>query len=179
MRTNQKGFSLIELMIVVAIIGILSAIAVPNYMAFQRKARQSEARSTLGAIAQAETVYSQDAGGYTSDIKAAGYIPDGTIAYDCGFDGAIAFAYGPNDTATYVAANQFRSTLPLCGTADAPNCAALAAGGAGIVGMGTLAGTAYAANAYTIGCYGWIGGQNEDRWTVSQLKVITNLQSGI
>lgn len=46
----QRGFTLIELMIVVAIIGILAAIAIPNFLRFQAKARQSEAKSNLKAI---------------------------------------------------------------------------------------------------------------------------------
>ena len=50
MRTNQKGFTLIELMIVVAIIGILAAIAIPNFLQYQMKAKTSEAKVNLGAI---------------------------------------------------------------------------------------------------------------------------------
>ena len=47
---GQKGFTLIELMIVVAIIGILAAIAIPNFLTYQSKSKQSEARVSLGAI---------------------------------------------------------------------------------------------------------------------------------
>jgi type IV pilus assembly protein PilA len=47
---RKKGFTLIELMIVVAIIGILAAIAIPNFMKFQAKSKQSEAKTNLKAL---------------------------------------------------------------------------------------------------------------------------------
>jgi len=54
---SKKGFTLIELMIVVAIIGILAAIAIPNFLRFQAKSKQSEAKTNLGGIFTAETAY--------------------------------------------------------------------------------------------------------------------------
>lgn len=50
MKKISKGFTLIELMIVVAIIGILAAIAIPNFMKFQARAKTSEAKVQLKAF---------------------------------------------------------------------------------------------------------------------------------
>lgn len=54
---KQQGFTLIELMIVVAIIGILAAIAIPNFLRYQAQSRQAEARTNLGGIFVAEVSF--------------------------------------------------------------------------------------------------------------------------
>ena len=54
---NDNGFTLIELMIVVAIIGVLAAIAIPQYNNFRLKAKTAEAKSNLGAIRLGEEAY--------------------------------------------------------------------------------------------------------------------------
>ncbi len=56
-KTNQQGFTLIELMIVVAIIGILAAIAIPNFARYQLKSKTTEAKANLGGIKAAQEAY--------------------------------------------------------------------------------------------------------------------------
>lgn len=68
-RKSSKGFTLIELMIVVAIIGILAAIAIPNFLRFQLKSKSSEGKVNVAAIRTAEESYNAEFGRY---VAAAG-----------------------------------------------------------------------------------------------------------
>lgn len=69
---SQKGFTLIELMIVVAIIGILAAIAIPNFLRYQAKSRQSEAKTNLGGVFVAQTSFYGEQSRY-SDFAEIGF----------------------------------------------------------------------------------------------------------
>ena len=69
---SQKGFTLIELMIVVAIIGILAAIAIPNFLTYQLKSRQAEAKTNLQAIKTSEIAFQAERGCYLGIAVEAG-----------------------------------------------------------------------------------------------------------
>ncbi len=84
-RQMSKGFTLIELMIVVAIIGILAAIAVPNFMKFQARARQSEAKVNLKAWGTGAKSYFAEYN--TWGCGACGWKPDAGNRYSYNVNG--------------------------------------------------------------------------------------------
>ena len=117
---NKKGFTLIELMIVVAIIGILAAIAIPNFLNFRNKAKSAEAKSNLGAMRSCEETYNTEFEVYTAcavhptsdvavldrtkqswgtgsdDFKSIGFDPQGDVYYGYSVDCAATSVYQAN-----------------------------------------------------------------------------------
>jgi type IV pilus assembly protein PilA len=77
MKNKQAGFSLIELMVVVAIIGILATIAVPNFQRFQAKAKQSNAKVELSGVYTAEKAFFTEYSSYFWHLPAVGFLPEG------------------------------------------------------------------------------------------------------
>ncbi|HZS48064.1 MAG TPA: prepilin-type N-terminal cleavage/methylation domain-containing protein [Blastocatellia bacterium] len=66
MKRNAKGFSLPELLIVVAVIGIIATIAIPGLLEAQRASREAAAIQTLRTIVESENTYLSVKGNYTS-----------------------------------------------------------------------------------------------------------------
>ena len=72
LHTRNGGFTLIELMIVVAIIGILAAIAIPNFLRFQLRSRVGEGKTNIAAIRTAEEAYAAEYATYVGAVGAPG-----------------------------------------------------------------------------------------------------------
>lgn len=66
--SNRKGFTLVELMIVVIIIGILTAVGVPLYMGYVKDAKVASAKAVIGSIVNAEKLYHQKNGTFVDTI---------------------------------------------------------------------------------------------------------------
>ena len=77
MRKNRKGFTLIELVIVIAILGILALYAVPKYQELIEEARSSEARAQLGTVRSAMGIYyAKNHGVYPATLNAGLFAED-------------------------------------------------------------------------------------------------------
>ena len=107
---KQQGFTLIELMIVVAIIGILAAIAIPAYQDYTIRAQVSEGLNLSGAAKAAVTEYYQDQGAFPGDNATAGLADSATItgkyvdSVAVGANGVISVTYGGDANANIGAA---------------------------------------------------------------------------
>ena len=114
---KQEGFTLIELMIVVAIIGILAAIAIPNFLQYQLKSRQSEAKVNLNAIKTSEIAFQAEKSCYLGVVApplGAAAPVGGTKAIPVGWPSTVA---GQPYAATILAAGSAWCVAPPAGVA--------------------------------------------------------------
>ncbi len=88
--SSKKGFTLIELMIVVAIIGILSAIAIPNFIKFQARTKQSEPKANLKALYVAQKTYFAEKNTFSSFVLDIGFAPERGNRYSIANGGGAA-----------------------------------------------------------------------------------------
>ncbi len=177
-KRNEKGFSLIELMIVVVIIGILSTVAVPQYQNFQKKARQGEAKANLGGIYTTMKTFQAEWNQYYGDFNALGYDMAGTLSYNIGFGTNAPAGPATHPVLAYQAVAPIFAAHLKCGAPNvkgtlSPECD-LGIGAAAILPPATALITAVGPlQTFTAGARGNIDADATfDYWTINNLKVL-------
>lgn len=163
--SNASGFTLVELMVVVAIIGILSAVAIPNFKRYQAKSKQSEAKIQLAAVYSAEVSTSADYDSYGTCLTILGYdiSPRGyyTVGFETGYDAS--------------------AKIPSCTAAATPKLSP--AGANHLSANGAVSTTLPASTAaqltFTAAAAGQISTSSttDDTWTITQTKTLSNTPS--
>ncbi len=147
---REKGFTLIELMIVVAILGILAAIAIPNFMRFQAKSKQSEAKTNLGAIGTTAEAFRSENDTYIATVAELGWGPQGSTR----------FGYSYNDLLV--------------------SAASIVDAGANTCGAALDAGSDVTQFTYIAVAEGNIDTDDTcDRWTYNEQRVLTNTANDV
>jgi len=102
-KNQDEGFTLIELLVVIIIIGILAAIALPNFLNQSAKAKQSEAKQNIGVVNRTQTAYRTENAGFATgfDVLSIGTLTGGATASTSNYSYSIA---GGVDTATVLGA---------------------------------------------------------------------------
>jgi type IV pilus assembly protein PilA len=201
---RQDGFTLVELMVVVAIIGLLSAVAIPNFKKYQAKAKMSEAKLQLSALYTAEASFFSDYNMYHNCLAYMGFDPGPEAAnryYAVGFNVAANTDLVAHNAAVNSGLNAVdcpQANAPTAGGVNAasPNNATYFVAAKGIGSLvastpafitGTLIGTqAAGVMTYTAGAAGVISGDTvafgtattSSALNINQAKVISIARNG-
>jgi type IV pilus assembly protein PilA len=202
---ENSGFTLIELMVVVAIVGVLVALAIPQYAKYQARAHQTEAKTTLGSVYTAEASFTVENNSYSSCLIDIGVATVGAqVFYEAGFASDAQATCGPGANKACASAGWISSggaapvfTAVAC-TAPAtdiftgkPNTT----GNGGAVPLqATLPASAACAAAapYGIGCMSQnsfniealgeiskTAGAVNDEWTMDSMKNLVNIKASL
>ena len=180
-RAWNRGYTLVEIMVAVAIVGIGAAIAIPNYQKYAARSRQAEAKIQLTAIYIAEKAYVTEAGAYTACIGKIGVKPYGARSYyEVGFTTAASSASvcGANGT---TACNSTIVGACATGTDTMFPANAQEKTSLGLPGNANFPGVGVGVAAFSAGAAGNISGSASgfDQWTINHNKNLLNSNVGL
>jgi type IV pilus assembly protein PilA len=185
---NSKGFTLVELMVVVAIIGILAAIAIPNYQRYQARARQSESKIALSSAYTSEMGFASEHSTYSTCLKKigtsldnlkryyiVGFSTSNTALNTCGPTGAVScLGYTFSGVAVSASCADADGETFYSETAKVNKTFTL------ITNQALLTGSSIGQDAFIVQAMGNVGVDSlTDTWTIDQAKTLTNTVSGI
>jgi type IV pilus assembly protein PilA len=181
MIRNNKGFSLVELMVVVAIIGILSAIAIPQINKYMARARQTEAKLNLSALYTSNKAFYAEYGIYDSRFDVIGFRPEGKLRYNTGWASNAGQCTLADYGYTGDVGSADTNAVAQCGTGaqitGTSTCTVLADGNHAIVGSSLVCSPTQ--REFTAGAIARISsGPDLDQWTIDQVKDLRNRQDG-
>lgn len=189
---NSSGFTLVELMVAVGITGALTTIAVPNYLKYVAKSRESEAKISLSAIYVGEKQFGVEYGYYTACLPNIGFqgsnVPSDRY-YTVGFKNTQANLVrcgSTTSTACYdipalaachtagAAANYtyYAATSHVASTGPSESDLVPSSDPGALTGVGKI--------AFSVGAAGSISNSGHlDIWKINEQKVLSNVSSGI
>ena len=171
---TQQGFSLVELMVVVAIIGILATVAIPNLRKFQDKARQAEAKTQLSTYYTAQETFRNEHASYHGALESISFFPQGKVIYNVGLPDAAANANF--DIADFVEPSPASFNTKMCLANSTCIPAKAFDDTASDLSSGTI-------SCATGNCDAWMASakgklNSVDEWTINNFKVLSNIQDG-
>lgn len=173
----MNGFTLVELMVVVAIIGILSTVAIPNFKRYQAKAKTSEAKLELSALYTAETSFMADYDTFASCLNTMGLTPPARGYYSYGFhqNWPVANSYAVVAGAD-AACNSVTNSYAL-----SPTTRVIVGGTQAVTSDLSSVTTNATSSAFTGAAVGKVSADNAfmDVWYINENKMLTNQKSGI
>jgi len=186
---SRSGFTLVELLIVVAIIGVLASQGVPAYKRMIQKSRKAEAKVALANIATAEAAFFSEYGEYGNNIQRMGAQMDtnANLIYTAGFPASSSCTSNttviPSSSSALAAlANGFSGYFTAMGTVIG-NTSNTACNSGTITDPGSVT----AISTYTAAATGFIRTAgtacsslaNCDQWTINQTRTVNNVVDGV